>query len=576
MASIDPFGSNENPEDWPLSENGGNSFNTDLPEFDFAETSEESLIPSASVANTPTTAPPILMANLAEQTTRSDEIHTDAEVQRRRQWRRLLFAAAPSWLISLLLHLILILALAMITLDPVSQVLSILQASGNVEESSIDEFKLEGPQAIEAPKAEEESVTLPESSVSLKMELSEVQQPTVATLQTSVSAMESDALASSILNRSLLSSSSTSMTTMLNSRSMAAKSELIEKFGGNAASEKSVALALKWFAAHQVKASGPKLGAWSFAHNIATRKPSTGQGEFAESTNAATALALLPFLGAGQTHLEGQYKETVKAGLAALIRAMELRTEDGMPCGSWHERRGNMYSHGLATIAICEAYAMTHDPDLLQPAQLAINYILVCQDPRGGGWRYGKQQAGDTSVVGWCVMGLKSGRMGNLSVPPSVFIRANNFLDLVSTDNGAFYGYTGPVADRNPTLTSVGLLCRMYLGWPKDHPGLQAGIKFLSETGPTTENLYYTYYATQIMRHHGGDVWDQWNRRLRDTLVSQQVTEGMDAGSWEPKGPHSREGGRLYQTALATMILEVYYRHLPLYSDKSLDDEFEI
>jgi hypothetical protein len=398
----------------------------------------------------------------------------------------------------------------------------------------------------------------------------------VATLQTSLKAIEPDALSSNLLNRSLLSSSNTSMNTMLNSRSLASKSEMLEKFGGTAASEKSVALALNWFAAHQVRITGPKAGVWSFNHNIATRKPSTGQGEFADSTNAATALALLPFLGAGQTHLEGKYKETVKLGLAALIRSMELKVEDGLPCGSWHERRGNMYSHGLATIAICEAYAMTRDPDLLQPAQLSLNYILACQDPRGGGWRYGKQQAGDTSVVGWCLMGLKSGRMGNLSVPPASFVKANNFLDLVSTDNGAFYGYTGPVPDRNATMTSVGLLCRMYLGWPKDHPGMQEGIKFLSATGPNLENLYYTYYATQIMRHHGGEAWEQWNKKLRDSLIAQQVTEGTDAGSWEPKGPHSREGGRLYQTALATMILEVYYRHLPLYSDKSLEDEFEI
>jgi hypothetical protein len=274
--------------------------------------------------------------------------------------------------------------------------------------------------------------------------------------------------------------------------------------------------------------------------------------------------------------MEGQYKDTVKLGLASLIRNMQLKTEDGVPCGSWHERRGNMYSHGLATIAICEAYAMTHDPDLLQPAQLALNYIVVCQDPRGGGWRYNKQQAGDTSVVGWCLMGLKSGRMGNLSVPPTSFTRASDFLDMASTDNGAFYGYSGPVANRNYSMTSVGLLCRMYLGWPKEHPGMQDGIKYLSSVGPKVDNLYYTYYATQIMRHHGGDVWDQWNKKLRDSLIALQVTEGTDAGSWEPKGPHSKSGGRLYQTSLATMILEVYYRHLPLYSDKSLEDEFEI
>jgi hypothetical protein len=297
----------------------------------------------------------------------------------------------------------------------------------------------------------------------------------------------------------------------------------------------------------------------------------------ATATNAATALALLPMLGAGQTHIEGQYKDTIKAGLASLIQNMRVKKEDGLPTGSWHEPKGRMYSHGLATIAVCEAYAMTKDPDLLQPAQLALNYLVRAQDQRGGGWRYEPRQPGDTSVVGWCLMGLKSGRMGNLTVPPVVFAGANKFLDSVSTDEGAFYGYDRPSGKKNATRTSIGLLCRMYLGWPKTHPGIVQGIEYLDKEGPRVDQLYYSYYGTQVMRHYGGNYWENWNKRMRDPLVSKQVMEGADAGSWDPVGGHSEEGGRLYQTSLATMILEVYYRHLPLYSDKSLSEEdFEI
>ncbi len=125
-----------------------------------------------------------------------------------------------------------------------------------------------------------------------------------------------------------------------------------------------------------------------------------------------------------------------------------MQVENGeLPSGSWHEPGGRMYSHGLAAITVCEAYAMTGDPDLLQPAQLSLNYLINSQDPRGGGWRYEPGQAGDTSVVGWCVMALKSGKMGHLVVPQQTFYGAKNFLDFVSTNNGAYYGYDEPTAE---------------------------------------------------------------------------------------------------------------------------------
>ena len=76
-----------------------------------------------------------------------------------------------------------------------------------------------------------------------------------------------------------------------------------------------------------------------------------------------------------------------------------------------------MYSHGLAAITLCEAYAMTHDRKLMGPAQLSLNHIVYAQDPIGGGWRYAPRQPGDTSVVGWQLMALKSGHMAYLAVP---------------------------------------------------------------------------------------------------------------------------------------------------------------
>jgi hypothetical protein len=345
---------------------------------------------------------------------------------------------------------------------------------------------------------------------------------------------------------------------------------MVRAGGGNEASEAAVAAALKWLAAHQFQD-----GSWNFDH---TRYPQCqarcpSPGSLREAPRGATAMALLPFLGAGQTHMEGEYRPTVKAGLHFLARSMKVRGGTG----SMEEPGGSMYSHGLGAIVLCEAYAMTRDKGLLRPAQLSLNHISYAQDPVGGGWRYKPKQPGDTSVVGWQLMALKSGHMAYLNVDANTIKGAIKYLDGVQANSGAHYGYTGPAVGRDAT-TAIGLLCRMYLGWKHDHPALQEGIKYISNKGPSKSNMYYNYYATQVMRHNEGEEWKKWNGVMRDQLVNSQAKQGHATGSWHfGGGDHGGErGGRVYCTSMATMVLEVYYRHMPIYKKQAAQDEFPL
>ena len=78
------------------------------------------------------------------------------------------------------------------------------------------------------------------------------------------------------------------------------------------------------------------------------------------------------------------------------------------------------------------------------------------------------------------------------------------------------------------------------------------------------------------MRHWEGDEWKNWNKPIRDWLVSTQVQEGPEAGSWYMGGGHADRAGRLYCTAMATMVLEVYYRHLPIFRKQSTEEDFPV
>jgi hypothetical protein len=321
--------------------------------------------------------------------------------------------------------------------------------------------------------------------------------------------------------------------------------------------------ALGWLAKHQLPDGG-----WSFDHGQAPecqgrcRNP----GQLSGARNAATGLALLALLGGGNTPTVGPYRSNVKAGIDFLVGRMK-ETEHG---GSFHESGGMMYSQGIATLALCEAYAMTADKKLHGPAQQAIDFIAYAQDTVGGGWRYQPRQKGDLSVTGWQLTALKSGHFAYLRVPAATVMKVSKLLDSVQADQGARYGYMKPATDRK-TTTAVGLLMRMHLGWKNDNAAFQRGVEWLSDQGPSESNLYYDYYATQLMHQMGGELRSRWNAAIREHLESTQSEEGHEKGSWYFEGDDlgSERGGRLYSTAMALMILEVYYRHLRIYDRPS-------
>ncbi len=368
-------------------------------------------------------------------------------------------------------------------------------------------------------------------------------------------------------------------------RSGATREKMAMEGGGNKASEASVASGLLWLALHQAEDGHWSLGEFN-KHNRdkledVKRKTVNATGMAQETGNdvAGTAFGLLPFLAAGKTHRptgnkkEDIYLKTVDSAIKFLRAHQGAKGDFAFGKSSHHQ----MYTHGLATIAMCEAYGLTSDPILKRHAQAAINFIEDSQDPKSGGWRYTPKSGGDTSVVGWQLMALKSGQMAGLNVKTKTLDDAKRWLDSCETKsaNNYGYGYTGP--SPTPTMTAVGLLCRQYMGTPPRNPGLLEGVKVLKKNPPGgPHGIYYDYYATQVMHHMGGDSWDFWNYGpnkndgIRDILIKRQDrgvgNRPHQKGSWDPSNDQwGRQGGRIMQTSLCLLTLEVYYRHLPLY-----------
>jgi len=308
------------------------------------------------------------------------------------------------------------------------------------------------------------------------------------------------------------------------------------------------------------------------------------------SDTAATALAVLAFQGAGYHHRDFRYADTVRRGLEFLVRNQQPDGELFVTMDDESNRIVRFYSHGIATLALCEAYGMTQDPWLKPAAQKAIDYIVNTQNAERGGWRYTPGVSSDTSVTGWMLMALKSGELANLTVPAETYRRMRQWLDRAQVSPSVPYLYCyNPYAPDTPTqrqgrlptktMTSVGLLMRLYLGWKPDNPNMIHGAEFLLESPPAIgtatnpqRDTYYWYYATQVLFHMGGRYWTiWWNQHLHPLLVDSQTRDGELAGSWEPLTPvpdrWAQHAGRLYVTTMNLLSLEVYYRHLPLYKN---------
>jgi hypothetical protein len=377
-------------------------------------------------------------------------------------------------------------------------------------------------------------------------------------------------------------------------RSGATRVKMVADGGGNDISEACVARGLEWLSMHQASD-----GHWSMTEfprhawhwELVEDPPGSGRkkkvqvhaacncepGTTRKNDVAATAFALLPFLAGGQTHKpnKGAQVDYSKAVGKALDWLMSKQGKDGSFAV------GDLYAHGLCTIAMCEAYGMTSDPMLKRSAQQAMAFIEYAQDPAGGGWRYAVKTPGDLSVTGWQLMGLKSGQMAGLSIKRDVLLKAERFLDSCQTQEGSApgggYGYL-PNHGATATMTAVGMLCRQYAGINPRNPALLKGVDILKKAPPgTTKNYYYEYYATQVMHHMGGDAWAFWNfgpegkNGIRDTRIKDMDTgntpkRAHQHGSWAPPGNgHPNDGGRIMSTSLSLLMLEVYYRHLPLY-----------
>ncbi|MCX7592096.1 MAG: terpene cyclase/mutase family protein [Kiritimatiellae bacterium] len=342
------------------------------------------------------------------------------------------------------------------------------------------------------------------------------------------------------------------------SRNPGARGVALKTYGGNILTEGAVLRALRWLKKFQ-----EANGSW-------TESSGGGKGGAGAAPYAMTGFALLAFLGHGETPASEEFGETVEKAIQFLVQSQR-------PDGRWPQVP---YQHQIATYALAEAYALTRNPLLKEAAEKGVAVIVQGQNPSGG-WNYPltPQQRDDTSIMAWCAQALKAAKMAGLEVPgldECMKKAIEGFKKNADPAGGFGYASTGPEWGQLKAtgLTGAGTLSMQFLGAAREKETI-GGLKYLQERrlafnweGATWRDIYYWYYDTQARFHAGGTIWDTWNKMFSIPLVNAQIVlkgqgvDGKDIGYWST----GEEGhGRVMETALCTLMLEVYYRYLPTY-----------
>lgn len=337
---------------------------------------------------------------------------------------------------------------------------------------------------------------------------------------------------------------------------------LVAAGGGDGGTEGAVHMALEWLARHQ----SPD-GTWNARLFVRRcQGPRCGGACPEEYVVATTSLALLPFLGAGHTWRDGEWKDVVRRGLTALRNRQR-------PDGTFDDGEKRAYADAMATLVLCEAYGLSHNDDLGALAQRSVGFWVDTQNETGG-WRYeATSKDADSSVTGWVSAALASARRAGLAVPDRTLARARGWFR-EHTDADGIVGYTAP-GSGSKSLLGVGYFSQVILGAGPGDASLAATAARLERALPrwpdtqdepaagvfgVADPLHW-YYGGLAAFQRGGTTWKLWNERLKDVLVSHQERRGCAAGSWPPVGQTGQKGGRVVATALCALALEVYYRY---------------
>ena len=292
------------------------------------------------------------------------------------------------------------------------------------------------------------------------------------------------------------------------------------------------------------------------------RKDGSWPTEYGRTT-AVVGSCALAFLSSGHLPGRGRYGATVERAVSFLLRSARsdgLLYQEGM-VGS------PMYHHGIAALALAEAWGMCGDADgkLKETLSRAVQLAVATQNRRGG-WRYRPRIADDDmSVTMVQMLALRAARDVGIYVPKQTSDAGLRYIRSCHHEQTGTFSYQ-PGGRGGLGMTSAGVLS-LQLAGKYDDPQVVEGLKTLlrmffgRKVGTVHYYYYYTlYYASQAVYQAQSSIpWGimAWNA-FYPALARELIAKQMATGAWQSLYDE-------YGTAQAILMLSIPNRYLPIY-----------
>jgi prenyltransferase beta subunit len=300
------------------------------------------------------------------------------------------------------------------------------------------------------------------------------------------------------------------------------------------AGKKAVAKGLTWIAANQ----NPD-GSWS-------------DGKYAHNT-AITSFALLAFLSQGHLPNQGQYGAEVAKGMRFLLAAQ--REEDGYIVGA---RGGNMYCHGMATLALAELWGSTASDNIKPALKKAVELIVRCQNSEGG-WRYEpRPTAADISVTIMQVMALRAAKNAGFNVPNETLKKAIKYVESCYNPYSGGFSYQAGGGAPGFARTAAGC-CVLFLAGNYEAKQLPKAIEYLKDNFEVGQHFFYGHYYAAHAMHQVDREWPAWYDKISKYLMQLQDHDGFWAVS------ERGSSGPVMQTSISCIVLSVPTHYLAIF-----------
>jgi Prenyltransferase and squalene oxidase repeat len=278
---------------------------------------------------------------------------------------------------------------------------------------------------------------------------------------------------------------------------------------------------------------------------------------------AMTGLAGTAFLAHGNSPTRGHYSKNVQGAVEYLVRC---GTATGLITGPSQDSGMPMHGHGFALMFLACVYGMITKESLRNQVRTVIRkaVTLTSQGQSGqGGWSYVPGTSDEGSVTVTQVQALRAAHNAGFLVPKAVIEEAIKYLERCRTPEGGIeYSLRSGGGPRLPI--SAAAVATLYNAGQFDSTIATDCLKYVWDQFRANEGFekggghaFYTHlYAAQGFYMAGDQYWDAYFPKTRDQLIAMQQPDG----SWMGDGI-----GQVYGTAIATIILQLPYKYLPVF-----------